>query len=87
MMSCHHCLCVSLLTTFTVLTLLVWHYESVLVMRYSITLDNSSTRQLKPFWVLVKLVAAGMVVCLAQSANELHVVQLMPLPPCHRLLH
>ena len=28
-----------------------------------------------------------MVVCLERGANDLHIVQLMPLPPCHLLLH
>ena len=28
-----------------------------------------------------------MVVCLEQGANDLHIVQLMPLPPHHLLLH
>jgi len=27
------------------------------------------------------------VICLEQSANDLHMVQLMPLPPYHLLLH
>ena len=28
-----------------------------------------------------------MVICLEQGANDLHMVQLMPLPPRHLLLH
>jgi len=28
-----------------------------------------------------------MVICLKRGANDLHVVQLMPLPPHHLLLH
>jgi len=28
-----------------------------------------------------------MVICLEQNANDLHMVQLMPLPPHHLLLH
>jgi len=28
-----------------------------------------------------------MVICLEQGANDLHIVQLMPLPPPHLLLH
>jgi len=28
-----------------------------------------------------------MVICLEGGANNLHMVQLMPLPPCHLLLH
>jgi len=28
-----------------------------------------------------------MVVCLQQDENDLHIVQLMPLPPRHLLLH
>jgi len=27
------------------------------------------------------------VICLERGANDLHMVQLMPLPPCHLLLH
>jgi len=30
---------------------------------------------------------AGMVICLEWGANDLHTFQLMPLPPCHLLLH
>jgi len=30
---------------------------------------------------------AGMVICLESSANDLHMVQLMPLPPHYLLLH
>ena len=30
---------------------------------------------------------AGVVICLERSANDLHMVQVMPLPPCHLLLH
>ena len=30
---------------------------------------------------------AGMVICLEWGANDLHMVQLMPLPPHHLLLH
>jgi len=30
---------------------------------------------------------SGMVICLKQSANDLHIVKLMPLPPHHLLLH
>jgi len=30
---------------------------------------------------------AGVVICLQQGANDLHIVQLMPLPPHHLLLH
>jgi len=29
----------------------------------------------------------GMVICLEQGANDLHMVQLMPLPPQHLLIH
>jgi len=29
----------------------------------------------------------GLVICLKRGANDLHVVQLMPLPPHHLLLH
>jgi len=32
-------------------------------------------------------VLPGVVICLEQGANELHMVQLMPLPPYHLLLH
>jgi len=31
--------------------------------------------------------AAGMVVCMERCANDLHIVQLMPLPGHHLLLH
>jgi len=30
---------------------------------------------------------AGMVICLERGANDLHMVQLMPQPPHHLLLH
>jgi len=30
---------------------------------------------------------AGVVICLEWGANHLHMVQLMPLPPHHLLLH
>jgi len=29
----------------------------------------------------------ALVICLERSANDLHIVQLMPLPPCFVLLH
>jgi len=30
---------------------------------------------------------SGVVICLEQGADDLHMVQLMPLPPHHLLLH
>jgi len=33
-----------------------------------------------------KKVSAEMVICLEQGVNDLHMVQLMPLPPDHLLL-
>jgi len=31
--------------------------------------------------------SAGMFICLKRSADDLHVVQMMPLPPHHLLFH
>jgi len=44
--------------------------------------DRKSIQPVKIEWW-----AAGMVICLEQGANDLHMVQLMPLPPHHLLLN
>jgi len=35
----------------------------------------------------IELLSANLVVCLEQGANDLHITQLMPLPPLYLLLH